>query len=286
PEKAVALLNRNTIQEDITVEFSDIGVPDGDSVFVRDLWAHEDKGLFTDSYTASVASHGTAMLKISKIPDLRSAFSVIEAESYYNQSGVQREDCSEGGEYIGYIEDGDYAVYKPLDFESGAAEFEVRAASGEVGGSIEIRLDSLNGYLAGTCEIQETGDWQSWNTFTCSISNIQGEHDLYLRFTGGEGYLFNLNWFQFISESVATGKRYIKKYSRGYRINMKDGKIDVLSKSNYNRFSVSVFMPNGRLLCRKENTGSGISIPVKSRGIYLIKIRSNGRVEKKRVFVF
>jgi len=26
---------------------------------------------------------------------------------------------------------------------------------------------------------------------------VSGKHDLYLKFTGGSGYLFNLNWFRF-----------------------------------------------------------------------------------------
>ena len=134
-----------------------------------------------------------------------SAFSQIEAESYNNQSGVQTETCTEGGENVGYIENGDYAVYSNIDFGSGAASFQARVASATSGGNIEIRLDSLTGTLIGTCAVTGTGNWQTWAAATCSVSGVSGKHDLYLKFTGGSGYLFNLNWFKFTGGSVTAG---------------------------------------------------------------------------------
>ena len=130
-------------------------------------------------------------------PDPRSAFTQIEAESFDNQKGVQTETCTEGGQNIGYIENGDYAVYSNIDFGTGATGFQARAASATSGGNIEIRLDSLTGPLVGTCSITGTGGWQTWATRTCSVSGASGRHNVYLKFTGGSGYLFNINWFQF-----------------------------------------------------------------------------------------
>ena len=135
-------------------------------------------------------------------PGPRSAFTQIEAESYNSQSGIQTETCTEGGADVGYIENGDYAVYNNIDFGSGASSFQARAASATSGGNIEIRLDSLTGPLVGTCPVAGTGDWQAWADATCSASGVSGKHDLYLKFTGGSGYLFNLNWFKFTSGSV------------------------------------------------------------------------------------
>ena len=135
-------------------------------------------------------------------PGPRSAFSQIEAESYDTQSGIQTESCGEGGQNIGYIENGDYAVYNNIDFEGGAVSFQARVASATSGGTIEIRIDSITGTLIGTCSVAGTGGWQAWTTSTCGVSGISGPHDLYLKFTGGSGYLFNVNWFKFISGSV------------------------------------------------------------------------------------
>ncbi|WFR60152.1 carbohydrate-binding protein [Anaerocolumna sp. AGMB13025] len=138
-------------------------------------------------------------------PGPKSAFTQIEAESYDNQSGTQTETCNEGGQNIGYIENGDYAIYNNVDFGNGAVSFQARAASATSGGKIEIRLDSLTGPLVGTCAITGTGGWQTWAAATCSVSGVSGKHDLYLKFTGGSGYLFNLNWFKFTGGSVTAG---------------------------------------------------------------------------------
>jgi hypothetical protein len=134
-----------------------------------------------------------------------SAFSQIEAESFGSQSGIQTESCSDsgGGRNIGYIANGDYAVYSGMDFGGGAASFNVRAASATGGGNIEIRLDSLSGTLIGACTIPGTGGWQNWTTQTCSINGAGGVHTIYLKFTGGSGDLMNVNWFKF-STSNAT----------------------------------------------------------------------------------
>ncbi|AEY65175.1 carbohydrate-binding protein [Clostridium sp. BNL1100] len=132
-----------------------------------------------------------------------SAYKQIEAESYDNQSGIQTESCSEGGQDVGYIENGDYTVYNNVDFGSGAEGFVARVASATSGGNIEIRLDSPNGTLVGTCPVAGNGDWQTYTDVKCSVSGVSGKHDLYLKFTGDSGYLFNLNWFTFTAKSSA-----------------------------------------------------------------------------------
>ncbi len=201
--KAVALLNRNSATSSITVNWSDIGL--SGSISVRDLWAKADKGSFTGAYTVSVPSHGTVMLKVTSAPQTPiDAFKKIEAENYSNQSGIQNVTCDEGTEAIGYIENGDYAVYRNVDFGSVAASFKARTSSATNGGKIEIRLDSITGPLAGTCTVAGTSDWQTFIDASCDVSGVNGKHDLYLKFTGESGYLFNLNWFQFAIEATAT----------------------------------------------------------------------------------
>jgi hypothetical protein len=130
--------------------------------------------------------------------------SQIEAESYSSQSGVQTETCSEGGQNVGFIENNDYAVYSNINLGSNVTGFQARVASGGNGGNIEIRLDSITGPLVGTCAVTGTGDWQTWADVKCSISGASGTHDVYLKFTGGSGYLFNINWFKFTKDSVPT----------------------------------------------------------------------------------
>lgn len=142
-------------------------------------------------------------------PDRLSAFSQIEAENFSSQSGVETESCSDtgGGQNIGYIQNGDYVVYAGVDFGSGATGFKARVASANSGGAIEIRLDSIDGPLVGTCLVPGTGGWQDWVTVNASISGASGIHDLYLKFTGGSADLMNVNWFTFSKTSATPTKQ-------------------------------------------------------------------------------
>jgi arabinoxylan arabinofuranohydrolase len=128
----------------------------------------------------------------------------IEAETICWESGVKTESCSEGGMDVCNIQNGDYIKVKGVDFGIGATSFDARVASATSGGSIEIRLDSLAGTLVGTCAVPGTGGWQAWVTKSCTISGASGIHDLYFRFTGGAGNLFNFNWWKFYGSGGPT----------------------------------------------------------------------------------
>lgn len=64
---AAALFNPTDAPAVITARWSDIGLPPG-AATVRDLWAHADLGVFTDSFTATVEPHGVVMLKVVAAP--------------------------------------------------------------------------------------------------------------------------------------------------------------------------------------------------------------------------
>ena len=66
-------------------------------------------------------------------------------------------------------------------------------------------------------DIQSTGGWQTWNTQTCTIEETSGRHDVYFIFTGGEGYLYNVNWWR----ADSPVKDYISGDLNG------DGKVDI-----------------------------------------------------------
>lgn len=120
-----------------------------------------------------------------------------EAETIAWGSGIETEPSSEGGMNVGWIENGDYVKVKGVAFGGGATSFTARVASATSGGRIEVRLDSASGPVVGTCTVGGTGGWQTWATTTCTVSGATGTRDLYLRFAGGTGNLFNLNWWQF-----------------------------------------------------------------------------------------
>ena len=122
----------------------------------------------------------------------------VEGETLAAQSGLDTEACSEGGMNVTLISDGDWLQVRGVNFSTGAGVFLARVASSNDGSSIELYLDNFDGTFLGSVDIPNTGDRQTWLTAYGSISNVTGEHDLYLKFIGGAGDdLFNLDWWQF-----------------------------------------------------------------------------------------
>ncbi|MBN2444173.1 MAG: endo-1,4-beta-xylanase [Spirochaetales bacterium] len=138
-------------------------------------------------------------------PAPQNAYNTVEAELYVEMDGIMVESCDEGGEGVGYIEDGDYTAYL-IDFTDGASEMQVRAASENSGGTVEVRLDSPTGELLGTININGTGGWQSWQTFSGSVQDVNGQQLVYMVYTGGDSYLFNVNWFNFTPGNGVTAQ--------------------------------------------------------------------------------
>ncbi|MCR5111847.1 MAG: carbohydrate-binding protein [Ruminococcus sp.] len=122
--------------------------------------------------------------------------SIIEAERYDVQKGIQTENCSEGGSDVAYIENGDYIGFKNVDFGSGSESISFRLGSNGTDASIEVRLGSPDGKLIGTMPVKSTGGWQKWSTQTCTIDTTSGKNDVYFIFKGSDGYLFNVNWWK------------------------------------------------------------------------------------------
>lgn len=120
----------------------------------------------------------------------------VEAETICWTGGAETEPCEEGSMNICDLADGDYIKVKGVDFGSGASMFGARVASTISGGKIELRLDSEDGKLIGTCSVPRTGGEQKWENTSCEIKGATGVHDLYLKFVG-EGDLFNFNWWKF-----------------------------------------------------------------------------------------
>ena len=137
----------------------------------------------------------TAKCKVTVKGTIIPSGEVIEAEDYDVQSGIDVESCSEGGQDVAYIENGDYIGFKNVNFGRGADSIDLRVASNGNGNSVEVHLGSPEGELIGSMDIISTGGWQNWATQKCSIDNTSGVNDVYIVFKGGSGYLYNINWW-------------------------------------------------------------------------------------------
>jgi hypothetical protein len=132
------------------------------------------------------------------------AYSTLQAENFSAQQGVGVEPTTDtgGGQNIGWLANGDWALYRGIDFgATPATQFYGRVASGAAGGVsglVEVRLDSRSNPPVGSFAVANTGGWQSWRTVPANISSVLGVHDVYLTFTSGQPADFvNLNWFTF-----------------------------------------------------------------------------------------
>lgn len=122
----------------------------------------------------------------------------VEGETFYAQSGVKTEPCSEGGMNLTELNNGDWVKLVGVDFGTkGAKKFIASVASAEQGGTIELRLGAPDGTLVGTCKVEDTSGWQKWKSVSCEVSGAAGVQDLCLKFVGGEKPLLNLDYWKF-----------------------------------------------------------------------------------------
>jgi len=62
--RAVLLLNRSGVEQEISANWEDIGYPNHLSAAVRDLWQHKELGKSTGKFSAPVASHGVVVVTV------------------------------------------------------------------------------------------------------------------------------------------------------------------------------------------------------------------------------
>jgi glucosylceramidase len=122
----------------------------------------------------------------------------IQASSFHETSGLQTETSSDtpGGFNVGYAEDGDFALYRGVDFGRRVTAVDVRVASAGSGGTLEFRVDAPEGPVIATAALPVTGGWQEWTTVTAPVARVSGRRDLYL-VLHGQGQIGNVNWFRF-----------------------------------------------------------------------------------------
>ncbi|WP_442484589.1 glycoside hydrolase family 43 protein [Aeoliella sp. SH292] len=123
-------------------------------------------------------------------------FKRVEAETFQSQQGVETEVCDDGGMNLSDLSNGDWIKVAGVDFGDGASNFNASVASEGAEGVIELRLDAPDGELIGSCEVGETGGWQSWKEAACELKNTEGVHDLYFVFKGTGDRLPNVDYWQ------------------------------------------------------------------------------------------
>jgi hypothetical protein len=152
----------------------------------------------------------------------RDAYSSILAQPSANQYGTLRVVNGAAPEYLDSIHNNDWALYAGVEFGGNGyykkpVSLEISASSASSGGIAEVWLDSIGtGTKIAECTIENTGGWNTFETFTANVDSVSGMHDVYLRFLG-EGNLFRIDRFKFIGESYTPitsveNKKIIRKF--------------------------------------------------------------------------
>ncbi|MDR9852356.1 carbohydrate-binding protein [Paenibacillus sp. VCA1] len=136
----------------------------------------------------------------------RDAYAKLEAED--NNGGVGFGTESGGGQtYLAGINaaNNPYVMYNYVDFgNTSPSKFHVQAASATGGGTIEVRLDSMNGPVIAENKITGTGGWQNFKVFPADVTApVTGKHIVFMLFKGTD-YLFNVDKFTFGDPAVFT----------------------------------------------------------------------------------
>ncbi|MBN1757936.1 MAG: family 43 glycosylhydrolase [Chitinispirillaceae bacterium] len=227
-------------------------------------------------------------------------YDTTEAETFSRVSGIATVPCSEGGMYVDSIHNGDWIKVEGVDFDAGAVSFEARVASAGNGGSIELYLDTVSGPPGGTCKITGTGGWQTWVTRSCSLSGAEGVHDLFLKFTGGSGELFNFNWWKFTPDpatgiSDAAGKK--KLFPTMVTVAMERTRllrISFSSEVTARQVRISLFDASGRrvaVLVAAKMQGRSVSFLLDGAevhaGAYIVRVSTdNGCLFTKMIVLY
>jgi hypothetical protein len=125
----------------------------------------------------------------------------VEAETIAWEEGIETAQDEKIGVYVTNISNNDYIKVRSVDFGKGAKTFEANVASATEGGSIEIHIDSKTGTLLGMLNVKNTGDSLKWAVQSSKVKGVKGLHDIYFVFKGGEGELFNFDWWRFSTKT-------------------------------------------------------------------------------------
>jgi hypothetical protein len=126
--------------------------------------------------------------------DIPNISSRIEAEDFIGMDGVDTEVTGdvEGMLNVGWLDTGDYLVYRIYVDEAGYYSLDSRIASPEGLGSFELYKD--DDFLTSVGMVM-TGDWQSYTTISSDMFYLEvGTYDFKVLVINGG---FNLNYFDF-----------------------------------------------------------------------------------------
>ena len=175
---------------------------------------------------------------------------LIQAEDYFNASGVELEECTDLGQglNLSYLDPGDFVEYQVNITQTAPYLVQYRVASETASGKIKASLISNDGTMLVIDEpsFPITGGWQNWQTVENEIDLGEGQYTLRLDILQSP---FNLNWISFesllIEEPPVLG---VSSYP-----NPTEGNVNISANFSIpHELNYKVYDINGRLLLAEQ----------------------------------
>ncbi len=171
----VALFNLGSSSSTVSVNWTDLGFTG--SATVSDLWSQSSLGSFSNSFSATLNSHASRLLKV--IPTSPNAVPSYEGESSANTltGGAKVGSCSgcSGGQAAGYIGNGGVVTFNGVQVNTtGAYTLTIDYASGEVRNA----QMSVNGGTATFLNFANTGSFSTVKQLDVTVNLHAGANTI------------------------------------------------------------------------------------------------------------
>lgn len=212
-----------------------------------------------------------------------------EAEDFDKESGTQSETCSDenGGQNIGYIENGDWCSYLLLIDSAGMYDFRARVATETNGGAIDVSVKNVS---VGTSKVDgpQSDGWQDWyTTEAVEMALEKGIYEIKLTFKGAGGYLFNFNWFELKYQRSSTNTSLASSIKSDFQVypNPATQYLNiVLSGQSSN---IELYAMDGRLLMSTQTRDAKFTLDLSelNGGVYILKVETAGNCYSEKIIL-
>ncbi|BDD01954.1 carbohydrate-binding protein [Persicobacter psychrovividus] len=267
-----------------TVSVLDIN---GNVVFSQDNNGTPDPSLIVDAggvtgRTVKIQINGTGTLSLAEVQVFQSdrVYVRVEAEDYVQMNGIQAQTTTDqdGGENVGWINDGDWMDYEVEIPTTGTYNLHYRIASLANGGDLSLLV---NGQQVDQAVFGATGGWQNWQTVSSVAQLTEGKNTLRV-YSNRDGW--NFNWFE-IDNLEENNQRILSAESlTGVKL-YPNPVIDKLHLSNNSGASMKIYSPTGVLLMDERNLPKDATLDLSgiSSGLIYVNLVEGQKVRNYKI---
>ena len=174
----------------------------------------------------------------------------IEAEDYSTMSGVEVEDCREGGKDVGYIAVGDWMDYTINVNTTGSHTISFRVA----GPKSTLQVRKPDGTVLANVTLPGTSSGQVYATATSTVQLSAGKQTLRIYATSAA---WNFNWWEFTDAGGSAAKPDTTSTSNGQNLTLYSA---FESASDFSKWSEEICRPTALTISSEVPARKGKSV--------------------------